>query len=394
MTYSRNFWALSLGMFFFMVSFNLIIPELNEFITLLGGEAFKGLIIGLFTLTAAISRPFSGKMADIVGRKSTMYVGTVVSIIITLIYPLSGTITFFLTLRFFHGFSTGFLPTGATALVTDILPPEKRGQGMGVFGTGIALGLVVGQGLGTPIANTFSLNGLFIISSLTAVISLLLIHSVKETLPTPQPIKFSIFKINIGDVFEKNVLPAAMVMFLTTICTGLILVLTPDKSVYLGIENKGWYYVFYVVSTIAVRLFAGKLSDIIGRRQALIMGVSILIIAMLMTGFAETAFWYTSASFIFGIATGISSPTLFAWMADLSPTHRRGVGSGTLFIALEFGILFGAASTLSIYNNTPESLNFAFTFGAYVAGLALIYLILHLLFSRTNVNYKKTVKEI
>jgi MFS family permease len=389
MTYSKNFWALTLGMFFFMTSFNLIIPELNGFITKMGGATYKGLIIGLFTLTAAISRPFSGKMADVVGRKSTMYVGTVISIVITLLYPISGTIAFFLTLRFLHGFSTGFLPTGATALVTDLLPEKKRGQGMGVFGTGIALGLGVGQGLGTPIANALTMNGLFIVSSITAGISMLLINSVKETLPNPQPFSLSIFKIKADDVLEKNVLPAAMVMFLTTVCTGLVLVLTPDMSVYLGIENKGWYYVFYVVSTIAVRLFAGRLSDKIGRRQTLIIGISFLILAMLMTGHAETEFWYTVASFIFGIATGISSPTLFAWMADLSPSHRRGVGSGTLFIALELGILFGSISTMAIYNNTIESLRNAFNIGAIVAGLSLIYIILHLIFSKTNIHYKK-----
>ena len=389
MTYSKNFWALTLGMFLFMTSFNLIIPELNGFITLMGGESYKGLIIGLFTITAAISRPFSGKMADTVGRKSTMYIGTIVSIVITLLYPISGTIVFFLSLRFLHGFSTGFLPTGATALVTDLLPEKKRGQGMGVFGTGIALGLGVGQALGTPIAKAFTMNGLFIISSLTAALSLLLIKSVKETLPHPQPFTLRIFKIKAEDVLEKNVLPAAMVMFLTTVCTGLILVLTPDMSVYLNIENKGWYYVFYVVSTIAVRLFAGQLSDRIGRRQTLILGISFLIIAMLMTGNAKTEFWYTAASFIFGIATGISSPTLFAWMADLSPSHRRGVGSGTLFIALELGILFGSMSTIAIYDNTLASLRNAFNIGAAVAGLSLIYIILHLLFSKTNIHYKK-----
>lgn len=391
MVYSRNFWALSLGMFFFMISFNLIIPELNEFITLLGGEHYKGLIIALFTITAAISRPYSGKMADTIGRKSTMYVGTIVSILITLVYPLSGTIAFFLTLRFLHGFSTGFLPTGATALVTDLLPKNKRGQGMGVFGTGMALGMGIGQGLGTPIANALSLNGLFIISGFTAFLSLFLIKSVKETLPHPKPVSIDILKIKVDDIFEKNVLPAAMVMFLTTICSGLILVLTPDMSVYLGIENKGWYYVFYVVSTILVRLFAGQLSDKIGRREALIIGIAFLIIAMIMTGNAKTEFWYTFASFIFGIATGITSPTLFAWMADLSPDHKRGVGSGTLFIALELGVLFGSISTIIFYRNTLETLTNSFTVGAIVAGLSLIYVIAHLMFSKTNLNYKKQV---
>ena len=56
-------------MLFFMTSFNLIIPELNDFITKLGAPDKKGLIITLFTISAAISRPFSGKIADLVGRK-------------------------------------------------------------------------------------------------------------------------------------------------------------------------------------------------------------------------------------------------------------------------------------------------------------------------------------
>ena len=46
----------------------MIIPELPAFLTSLGGEDYKGLIIALFTLTAGISRPFSGKLADTIGR--------------------------------------------------------------------------------------------------------------------------------------------------------------------------------------------------------------------------------------------------------------------------------------------------------------------------------------
>ena len=42
----------------------MIIPELPDFLSHLGGAEYKGLIISLFTLSAAISRPFSGKLAD------------------------------------------------------------------------------------------------------------------------------------------------------------------------------------------------------------------------------------------------------------------------------------------------------------------------------------------
>lgn len=383
--YSKNFWAISLGMFLFMTSFNLIIPELNNFITQLNGEAYKGLIIGLFTITAAISRPFSGKMADFAGRKSTMYVGTIVCIIVTFLYPLSGTVFFFLLLRFFHGFSTGFLPTGATAMVTDLLPKEKRGKGMGVFGTAISLGIGVGQFLGTPVAQLTSLNGLFFVSGALAIGSMLIIASVKETHPAPQQLNYSVLLVRKDEIYERNVLPAAVVMFLTASCSGLIFVVTPDMSGYLGINNKGWYFVYYVISTIIVRLTAGSLSDRIGRRQTLIIGISFLITSMLLTAFSENELSYTIASFIFGIATGVSSPTLFAWTADLSPSNRRGIGSGTLFIALELGILFGSTSTLLLYDSTPNTIIPVFTYGAVVAGIALVYLIWHLIYRTTSV---------
>ena len=97
----------------------------------------------------------------------------------------------------------------------------------------------------------------------------------------------------------------------------------------------------YVISTIIIRLFTGKLSDTIGRRKTLLIVTSILVLSMYLIGSSTTITEYTIAALVFGLATGISSPTLFAWTADLSPSHRRGVGSGTMFIALEFGIMAG-----------------------------------------------------
>lgn len=378
-SYSKNFWALTFAMFLFMTSFNLILPELNDFITELDGTKYKGLIISLFSISALISRPFAGKLADNVGRKSTMYVGTIICIIITFLYPLSGSVGFFLFLRFMHGFSSGFLPTGATALITDILPADKRGQGMGVFGTGISLGIGVGQFLGTPITKLITIDGLFFASGILAMVSILMVKSIKETLEKQKPFNWAIFRLKKDEFFELKVFPVATVMFLTASCSGILFVLSPDLSTYLGIENKGWFFMFYVISTIAVRLTIGKLSDKIGRRKALIIGMIFLIVSMLMVAFADTIFAYTAASIVFGIATGINSPTLFAWMADLSPPHRRGIGSGSLFMSLEFGILFGSASTLFIYDSTYESAFFVFIYAAVLALLATFYLIWHLI---------------
>jgi MFS family permease len=367
-----------------MTSFNLILPELNDFISMLGGAESKGFIISVFTISAALARPFSGKLADHIGRKKVVMMGLLVAVLITLLYPLSMSVFFFLSLRFFHGFSAGFMPTGATALITDLLPEKSRGFGMGVWGTFISLGIGVGQSLSFITVEWFGLDGMFMIASGFSVLSIILFTQVEETLPEPKPFRWSFLKVGWKDILEPAVMPAAVVMFLTATCSGIIFVLSAEISGFLHLDNKGHFFSFYVISTILVRLFTGNLSDKIGRRQTMVIGVSILIVSMLLIGFSNSVYTYTFAAIIFGFATGISSPTLFAWTADLSHPERRGVGAGTMFIALEVGIMVGASSTALFYNNSYDSIPRSFAVGAIFAFVALLYLIYHLMFKKSK----------
>ena len=362
-------------MFFFMTSFNLILPELNNYISILDGADKKGLIITLFTISAAISRPFSGKLADTIGRKKVIYLGIICSFIVMLIYPFSFSVFFFLTLRFLHGFSAGFAPTGATALLTDLIPEKSRGHAMGIWGTFISLGIGVGQTLGSWIYLSFGFTILFLIGALFSLIAFILVFWIKETLVNQQEFNFKLLRISWKDVFEPNVLPAAFVMLLSAMCSGMIFVLTPDLSTYLGISNKGFFFGIYVIATILIRLLTSSLSDRIGREKTLLIGCFILVISMLLVGTSSSIVSYIFAAIIFGIATGISSPTMFAWTADLSHEDRRGVGAGTMFIALEFGIMFGALLTLVSYDSTKSTIFLTFLIGAMMATIACIYLI-------------------
>ena len=362
-------------MFFFMTSFNLILPELNNYISILDGADKKGLIITLFTISAAISRPFSGKLADTIGRKKVIYLGIICSFFVMLIYPFSYSVLFFLILRFLHGFSAGFAPTGATALLTDLIPEKSRGHAMGIWGTFISLGIGVGQTLGSWIYLSFGFTILFLIGALFSLIAFILVFWIKETLVNQQKFNFKLLRISWKDVFEPNVLPAAFVMLLSAMCSGMIFVLTPDLSTYLGISNKGFFFGIYVIATILIRLLTSSLSDRIGREKTLLIGCFILVISMLLVGTSNSIVSYIFAAIIFGIATGITSPTMFAWTADLSHEDRRGVGAGTMFIALEFGIMFGALLTLVSYDSTKSTIFITFLIGAIMATIACIYLI-------------------
>ena len=376
--YKKDFWLLSFSMFFFMLSFNLILPEMNGFISGLGGSEVKGSIIFLFSVAAGLSRPFAGKLADLIGRKRSVFIGLAIAILASLSYAWVGALSIFFVLRFAHGLSAGFAPTGATALLTDMLPPGKKGAAMGLWGTFISLGIGVGQALGSYIFAHSNFDTLFMASAGFGVLALILLSPIKETLPVQQAFHWRQLLIKWEDVVEPSVKPAALIMLLTAISSGLIFVLTPDYSAYLGIANKGYFFGIYVLSTIGIRLVFSSLSDRIGRRETMLIGCSLLVLSMILLGFSDDIWSYSLAATIFGLATGISSPTLFAWTADLSLAHRRGTGAGTLFIALEIGILIGSGLTFLFYKNTIESARTCLFIAAGFGGVALLFLLLQM----------------
>jgi MFS family permease len=179
--YSSQFWLLCISATLFFASFNMIIPELPEFLTKLGGADYKGLIISLFTVTAMLSRPFSGKLADRLGRKPVIIFGGVVCLICSLFYPWLTSLFGFFLLRFFHGFSTGFSPTGVSAYVSDVIPADRRGEAMGFIGTAGAIGMASGPAIGGAVANQFGLHAMFYFSSFFAFVAIAITLGLKET---------------------------------------------------------------------------------------------------------------------------------------------------------------------------------------------------------------------
>ena len=206
----------------------------------------------------------------------------------------------------------------------------------------------------------------------------LIVMQLKETLPNPQRFKWALLRVTIKDVFEPTVRPAAFVMFCSAVSTGVVFVTTPDISGFHGLENKGWFFIFYMTSTILVRLFASSLSDKIGRRKALIIGLGFMMTSMLLIATSQEWIQYTIGAIVFGLSTGVSSPTIFAWVADLSPIDRRGVGAGTLFIALELAIMVGSIITLTFYDSTLSTISIIYSVGAGMSLVAIIYLIWHI----------------
>ena len=79
---------------------------------------------------------------------------------------------------------------------------------------------------------------------------------------------------------------------------------------------------------------------------------------------------------IFGLGTGLNSPTLYAWTVDLSHPERRGRGIATMYIALEVGIMFGALFAGWIFDNQPARLPWVHALSLISVLAAVAYLLL------------------
>lgn len=355
----------------------MIIPELPSFLTRLGGAEYKGLIIALFTITAMISRPFSGKLSDTIGRIPVMIFGAIVCFLCSLMYPVLTTVTGFLLLRFVHGFSTGFTPTGQTTYLSDIIPAEKRGEAVGVLGTAGTLGMALGPALGGWIANSYGLSFMFYGSSLCGLLSVLVVINMKETMKEKRKFSIATIRINRKDVFEPKVLIPSGVMVLIAYAYGAIFTVIADFGAYVGIVNKGLIFAYITVALLIIRLLAGRASDKYGRVAVLKISLFFLTISLLVIGFANSSHVLIVGSCLYGLAHGATSPTLLAWATDLSDEEHRGRGIGSLYIAMEFGIGIGAFASGLIYANQNSNLLLVFLIAAILSLIGFTYLVLN-----------------
>jgi MFS family permease len=374
--FSLQFWLLCLSSFLFFASFNMLIPELPTYLTSMGGAEYKGSIIGLFTLTAGLSRPFSGRLTDRIGRVPVMAFGSLVCFGCGLLYPVFATVMPFLLLRVVHGFSTGFKPTGTGSYIADIIPADRRGEALGIHGMCAGTGSAFGPALGSWIAQVFSLNALFYTSSAFALGSIAILINMKETLVEPERFSVKTLALNWSDVFEPAVLAPSVVTFLCYFSFGAVATISPDFSEHLGLQNRGYYFLVFTITSILVRLAAGKISDRHGRIQGAITGSGILVVALLLTAYATSPLLFLTGAAFYGIATGILSPVLSAWTIDLSQDHNRGRAMATMYIALEAGIGLGAYLSALIFANHAENFAAAFLAMTALAVAAFVYSIL------------------
>jgi MFS family permease len=355
--FSPQFWLLCASTVLFMASFGMIMPELPGFLTKLGRPDLIGWIVGLFTIGAFSSRFISGRIADSAGRRPVMLFGTWVTMIAGLGYILIGwlqpelssawrgvpmVVWLFLLLRFLHGMSTGFRPTGTTAFLTDTTPLNRRGEALGYLGVAGNAGMAGGPALGSWLTVEFGYDAMFLTSSALGVLALILTLRLPETLPNSRKVRLQDLNVFSGPVLDWSSWPASMALLPVAFAFGAFLTITPDFVDSLGYVYKGSFNTIIVIASISMRLFAGKASDRLGRVPLLIIGSALLAVGMFGLALAQNQLTAALAGVVYGMSIGINMPAIFAWTADLAKPGKIALALGTMLMALEVGIGAGA----------------------------------------------------
>jgi MFS family permease len=156
-------------------AFQMLTPTLPLYVLSLGGgTAAAGLMIGLFTGAAVLIRPFAGWALDAYGRRLLLLAGLAAFVLASAAYGWVATVALLVVLRPIHGLGFGVFTVSSGALAADLTPKSRLGEGMGLIGVTWSLSMATGPPLGLAIVHRYGFPPLFPVAAAIAAASLVL----------------------------------------------------------------------------------------------------------------------------------------------------------------------------------------------------------------------------
>ncbi len=119
-------------------------------------------------------------------------------------------------------------------------------------------------------------------------------------------------------------------------------------------------FAVYALALLVALLITGRLSDYLGRRPVLAAGLVVQVAAMVAFLLAEGVAMLFVARTLQGVATGIATAALSAWLLDLEPRERTGLGSVVASVAPLIGLALGALASGFLVQYGPDPLRLVF----------------------------------
>ncbi|MFC4401629.1 MFS transporter [Gracilibacillus xinjiangensis] len=393
-TINNKIWSLSFifvvisNALVFMI-FEMLLPTLPLFVTSLGGGASQvGLVTGIFMLSAILTRPFAGMLATKFDKKILLILGILIIALSTGAYYLSSNISTLLLIRLVHGAGFGLVTTYFATIAAEIIPKDRRGEGIGYFGVGETVAISVGPMIGIMTLELYDFQRLFFGGMAVLLLSVIMAVFIKRA-PEGKELDKQVsgkFKL-----LEKRVLFPALLIFLIGIAAGGIMSFFSLYAIERDFTQVGLFFLLIAAASFIIRLLSGKLFDKYGPSVILIPGSVLSIVGLIILYIAVNDSMFLIAAIFYGFGFGAIFPAVQTWCMNLVEEHEHEGAMASFFNFFDLGI--GGGSFILGLVATVTSYQTVYLVASIVYGMVLVIYVAYVVVKgKPNKHHGKSVQ--
>ena len=341
--------ALAFCMALQMTGFVMILPLFaRRFESFGAGVEALSLSALAYALASTVSAPFMGILADRLGRRPIILLSLATYILAFSGYLLASTAWLFILLRGLAGIFTAGLVPAISSMVGDLASENRRAQWIGIVNGGASVGWIAGPLFGGLLYDRFGYVVPFAISiAMEAVALLLASFSVPETYTVlSRPARTHIAWTNVFQALPT--LPAFYLLMLISFGTMFAWAFIEPQFMFYAYDDLAWTSsrLGLVMSTYGLACMLGEftlgqLSDRLGRKPVLLLGLALFSAQFIGLGIVRDAAWIMVSFIVAGLGNAIFDPALTAFILDMTPSENTARSLGLKSTTSSLGSMLG-----------------------------------------------------
>ena len=244
----------------FLSAFQLLPTAPFRILDIGGGTVQAGLFLGFLTYASAFSAPFTGAIADRIGRRRTLIICSTAIFLMSFAYGMTTTWPPMLAIVFVHGLFWSGLLTAAGAYVTDLMPASRRAEGIGYYGISTILAVAIAPAVGLWV---YQHGWLWLCVSI-GTLNLAMAIIATQLAESPRNIVAEGTPWLSHEVLEWRVTIVSLTLFLLSFGYGGVTSFVAIYSKELGVTPPSLFFSVCAVAMVLTRPFSGTLADRIG----------------------------------------------------------------------------------------------------------------------------------
>ena len=363
--FNRNYNMMMLVGLLIAFGYSMISTLISSYAVEIGASlTIAGTTAGIYSISALLVRPFSGIAADRVNRKHMCLLATSVICFVMLGYGLAANIGALMIIRIIHGAAFGISGTANMSLISEYIPEERMGEGLGYYGMGQVLSQVCGPSLGVAIKNRFGYHTLFYcicFLTLIAVAVLLLLKYAPAQYSTEKK-----EKISVQNLIARDCLIYALVAGMFSMCNGVVNSFLQLLGTSRNISGIPLFFSVNAIILFVLRLFMGKVVDKSGLTGVVNFSLIAGAVSMALLGAAYGMPLIVLSAVLKAFSQGGGQISLQTACIKKAGPARVGIATSTYYIGADIGQGIGPIVCGKIAENTNYEIMF------YVTGIIMI----------------------